>query len=112
MPAFIVPPSAAEDPANRFEFVVPGDDTVYSLPLLKFLPVAVVDRAQRAGGDIGAVLDAFGDGEARRAVETLDAAQIEALTEAWGEASGIRLGESGRSPRSSGATRTRRSTTR
>lgn len=111
MPAFIVPNSQAEAPANRFEFVVPGDDTVYSLPLLKYLPVGVVNAAENAGGDLGKVLAAFGDGPARDAVETLNAEQIEALTAAWGEASGVTLGESGGSPTSSRATRRRLSST-
>jgi hypothetical protein len=83
-----VPKSKAGLKANRFEFKIDGK--VYSVPLLKNLPI---DAAIKLGeGGLANLVAAFGEHEA--VVRTLDEEQLDALTDAWAKASGITLGES------------------
>jgi hypothetical protein len=87
--AFVVPKSKKSIKQNKFEFDIDG--VTYSVPLIKFLPIGVVEKF----GDDGltGILSAF-DGAAAKAVRTLDGEQFEALSNAWTEASGVDTGES------------------
>lgn len=92
-----VPESKKSIRQNQFEFMVPGDDTVYAVPKAKFLPVGVIEKMSTRGAvSISDILDLFGDGgsPAAVAVRTLDSEQLQALTEAWQRDSGLTVGES------------------
>lgn len=94
-----VPPSKKSLKQNRFEFNMPGDKKVYSVPLLKFLKP-----------DLVLELDELSQGMAMRRLlevempgllpkfDELD--QLVGLFEQWGKESGIELGESSASPES------------
>lgn len=95
---FSVPEPKSADNANRFEFTLPGDDQVWSVPLLKYLPLELAERLMVARGT-RAFLPLFGDHRAAlgKKVRTLSLDQIDALVKAWGDASGVTVGESGAS---------------
>lgn len=92
---FEIPQSKAAASENQFSFRLPGDDRTYTVPLIRYLPVGLVERLSDKGSttDLSAVLDAFGEGDAAAAVRKLDAEQFDALMRAWAEASGVELGE-------------------
>lgn len=98
--AFQVPKSKASIRQNRFEFQVEEGGKTYDLPLMKYLPVRVIEAMNDTDRSFGALLSAFGDGEAAEAVRDLDAEQLNALMEAWEEESGITAGESAASSKS------------
>lgn len=88
--AFTVPESKRSIKQNQFEFEIDG--ATYTVPKMKYLPVRVI--ADMESGGLAAVLKAFGDENAVAAVSELDSEQLEALTNAWSEASDITPGES------------------
>lgn len=91
---FAVP--AAETPKDGyFEFTVPGSKTKHKAPLLKHLPFVLVDSIL-TDRQTRRFLPVFGgeDSATGKAVRTLTPVQFEALVKAWGDASGITLGES------------------
>lgn len=100
MSTFQIPVSQASIEQNRFSFQMPGDSKVYSIPLLRYLrPAFVRDLKGMSEQDvIFALLDEFGLDLSDK-FEDLD--QIGALYTAWGEASGISMGESSGSTASS-----------
>jgi len=91
-----VPASKRSIDQNKFEFTVPDDDTVYKVTAVKYLPLGSVEELQGNAGDITLtdILDLFGDADAQAAVRTLDTEQLQALTEAWQQDSGVQMGES------------------
>lgn len=97
--AYEVPASKKSLKQNRFEFTI--EDEKFDVPLMKFMTgdqVKKMAEAAEAGGmlSIDAQYDMFGpaDSKVGRAVRTLDFDQLEALTQAWIEASGVAPGES------------------
>ena len=85
---YIVPKSQSTAPENRFEFSIEGVDGVHSVPLLKYLPVSVVDRLSDEP-TIADLLYLFGtDDDVVSAVRALDADQLTGLMGAWTELSG------------------------
>lgn len=88
--AFQVPASKRSIKQNLFEFTI--EDTTYTVPKMKYLPVRVI--AEMETGGLKAVLAAFGDEKAVEAVGELDSEQLEALTSAWSDESDITPGES------------------
>lgn len=107
-----IPASKASLKQNVFEFKVPGERKVRSLPLLKYTPIGYRNRlaqlaspiqaAQQAGRDpdvedlraLGTVqlelLERFSPG----ITDVMDDDQLAALLKAWQEASQISVGES------------------
>lgn len=90
--AFQVPPSKRSIKQNIFEFQTEDGGKTFTVPKMKFLPVRVI--AEMENGGLKAVLAAFGDEDAVKAVGELDSEQLEALTTAWSEESDISVGES------------------
>lgn len=106
---FVVPKSKASIKQNRFEFQIDG--TKYDVPLLKYLAGDKIEQiaAAESKGGIAAVAAAYGlFGErgtpAGDAVRHLDQEQLEALTSAYMDASGVSVGESSASTDSSEST--------
>lgn len=95
-----VPKSKRSLKQNVFQFTMPGDDTVYSVPKLQFVRPALVTRIE--GGSkvdaVKAVTDEYVPGLFDRFE---DAEQLAGFYNAWAEASGISLGESSPSSASS-----------
>lgn len=89
---FSVPQSKKSLNQNRFEFDHEG--TTYSVPLMKFVPAGSMEAFEAGKETTGLILAADND-KTRDLIRGLDADQIEALVGAWGEASGITVGESG-----------------
>lgn len=89
---FTVPPSKRSIKQNVFEFQTEEGGKTYTVPKMKYLPVRVI--AEMETGGLKAVLAAFGDEDAVKAVGELDSEQLEYLTNAWSEASDIQPGES------------------
>lgn len=89
--AFQVPPSKKSIRQNRFEFEVDG--RTYSMPLLKFLPVASAEEFEREH-NVAGVLAAVDSEEAKAVLRAMDGEQIAALIDAWQEESGVGVGES------------------
>lgn len=91
--AFSVPESKRSIKQNRFEFKV-GTKS-YSIPKLNYLPVESMESFE---GDnptpIRGLLAACDNDAAKDALRKLDGEQIEALMNAWQEASGVTVGES------------------
>lgn len=107
-----VPASKASQKQNVFEFKVPGEKKVRTLPLLKYLPMGMNSRMADAAGPIQAaqkagrkpapeelhalgsiqmeILNKYSPG----LVDNVDAEQLGAVMVAWQEASGISVGES------------------
>lgn len=98
-----VPASKASIEQNRFQFHLPDDPTVYSLPKLQFIRPSLMKAMGGADAErvvLGLIEEyepSIGD-----KFESLD--QLLALYEAWGAASGINLGESSGSGDSSSST--------
>lgn len=88
---FQVPASKRSIKQNRFEFEVDGEQ--YEVPLLKYLPAAAAE-AMEAGKSVTALMMATDTDSAKAALRSLDGEQLEALFDAWQEASGIEVGES------------------
>lgn len=94
--AYTVPESKKSIRQNQFEFQVPGDERIYSVPKAMYLPVGMIEKmsTQTDQVSISDIIGLFGDGEAADAVRTLDREQLENLTEAWQKDSGLTVGES------------------
>lgn len=96
--SFKVPESKRSIGQNLFEFELPGDPTVYTIPKAKYMTTGQVELLAGAGsGDlkITDVLEVLGQNEeAAAAVRTLDVEQMQALMQAWQADSGLELGES------------------
>lgn len=95
---FDVPASKKSIKQNRFEFTIPAADDPdarrnYSIPLLKFAPVAAAEAFEQ-DQPIKAILLALDNAKANDDIRALDGDQFGALIEAWQEASGITAGES------------------
>lgn len=86
-----VPESKRSIKQNRFEFK--ADGKVYSMPQLKFLPMAAAELMEQ-GKEMAAIMLALDDDDARGAVRKMDAEQFKGLMGALAEASGVELGES------------------
>lgn len=89
--AFQVPASKRSHKQNRFEFKLDGK--THSIPLLKFLPVRSAEAFEK-GSNVGGLIAAADSDATREAIRDLDSEQLEALVDAWQEASGVELGES------------------
>lgn len=110
MPVYEVPRSKASIKQNRFEFKMP-DGKKYSVPLLQYIKpslaqkfdesdLSVDENGNLVGGDtkeafdlIRLLLDTYFP-EADLFAQFEDAEQFGAWMTAWGEASGVTLGES------------------
>lgn len=86
---FEVPKSKASIKQNRFEFRIDGQS--HSVPLIKFLPVRIVERMDSNG--LAGILEAF-DPATREVLRDLASDQFEALSDAWAAASEVDVGES------------------
>ena len=93
MSAYIVPPSAASEPENRFEFTMPDGNT-YDVPKLGYLrpelAMRIVTTSEIEGAQI--LFSEFLPPGVFAMFE--DTKQLEGLVNAWKEASGVSLGES------------------
>ena len=91
-----VPESKRSIDQNKFEFNVPGDDRTYKVPKVKYLPLGSMEKLQGQVADVTLtdILDLFDDEDAQAAVRRLDTEQLQALTAAWQQDSGVDLGES------------------
>lgn len=100
---FQVPESKRSIRQNQFEFKVPGDRKTYRIPKAKYMTMGQVETLATKGENVQItdILEILGQGEAREAVRTLDQEQLEALMEAWQEASGLSVGESSASTETS-----------
>ena len=92
---FQVPESKRSIDQNKFEFTVPGDEKVYRVPKAKYLTLGKMDVLSGKAEEvtIADIIDLFGEDNAE-AIRTLDKDQMEALTNAWQQDSGIEMGES------------------
>lgn len=95
---FQVPESKRSIKQNQFLFQVPDDGREYSIPKAQFLPVGVIEKMAGNPEEV-TILDILGmfdtaDEAATKAIRTLDATQLQALTQAWQDASGVTTGES------------------
>lgn len=88
---FDVPASKKSIAQNRFEFTLEGES--YSLPLLKFAPVAAAEHFEN-GRNVAGILACCENEAAREAVRSLDSDQFGELLNAWSAASGVTPGES------------------
>ena len=90
---FEVPASKASIKQNRFEFHIPGNRTVFSIPKLGFLKPALALRVSELS-EIAAAKVLFDEllPEAFDLFE--DTEQLEAFMAAWQKASGVGVGES------------------
>ena len=95
--AFQIPASKRSIKQNRFEFKV-GNKT-HSIPLLKFLPVRAAELFEN-GKNLAGLIAAADEDATREVIRDLDGEQLEALIEAWQEASGVEVGESSASSES------------
>lgn len=98
-----VPPSKKSLKQNQFEFQLPGETRVRSVPLLKFIRPSFI----RDFGDLDETkfMIKFLDTELPDVLDTLeDAEQLTNLLNAWSAESGVSLGESEPSPDSSPST--------
>jgi hypothetical protein len=89
--AFAVPQSKKSLKQNRFEFTIEGE--THELPLLKFVSAGAAEAFELGQNTRGLILGADSE-RTRDLIRSLDSDQLEALTNAWGEASGISTGES------------------
>lgn len=89
--AFEVPASKKSIKQNRFTFKVDG--ATYTIPLLKFAPVAAAEAFEGDRNVAGLMLCCENDA-ARNAIRAMDGDQFGALMDAWQEASGVDVGES------------------
>lgn len=92
--SFEVPQSKRSVKQNRFEFTVDGKQ--YEIPLLKFAPVAAIEHFEAERVVTGLVM--MCDDEATKdAIRSFDGDQLDAFSNAYQEASGVSVGESGAS---------------
>lgn len=93
---FQVPESKRSLHQNQFEFQLPGDDTIFRVPKAKYLTSGEVEKlSDKASIAFTDILSIFGKDEAAAlAIRELDTEQLEALMEAYTDASGMSLGES------------------
>lgn len=109
---FQVPTSKASIDQNQFKFQLPGSRKTYTLPKMQYISSDLRERMQSAGTRLKTVIDAGGTPDPESAAEMgkiqrelfekyapglyelVTDDQIEAIQEAWQEASGISLGES------------------
>lgn len=109
--AYEVPASKASIKQNQFEFKVPGERKMRSLPLLQYMPIGFRTKMGTVGARIKAAQDAGTDPAREDLVELgglqlemlekfspgldelLDSDQLGGLLKAWTEASGVTLGE-------------------
>lgn len=89
--AFAVPQSKKSIKQNRFEFEVGGE--TFDVPLLKFAPVAAMEAFENGKNITGFLMTADSD-RAREALRGMDSEQLDALSDAWSEASDVTPGES------------------
>ena len=90
---FRVPASRASLNQNRFQFQLPNEEQIRSLPKLKFLKPSIAVRIEEMPLQQAViVLFETYDPTVLDAIEDLE--QLEAIVEAWATASGIALGES------------------
>jgi hypothetical protein len=94
--AFQVPPSKASFKQNRFEFQLPGSRKVFSVPLLKYVKPSLAIELEEAS-ELGAVKLLFGEYLPEAFPLFEDGDQLGAFLDAWKEASGLGVGESGAS---------------
>lgn len=106
---FTVPKSKASIAQNRFSFQIGAKK--YSIPLLRYLSgekIEVISAAEEKGGmaAVAAAYGLFGESgtPAGDAVRQLDQEQLEALTSAYMDASGVSVGESSASTGSAEST--------
>lgn len=99
---YAVPASKRSLKQNRFEFTVPGDKKLYSMPLARYLTTGQVEEMSKLGDEVGildilALFDERGGAVtkgASAAVRTLEQEQVQELMVAWQTESGISVGES------------------
>jgi hypothetical protein len=91
-----VPASKASIKQNRFEFQLPGSKKVHSVPLLKYLKPSLALELEEAS-ELAAAKILFNEYLPEAFPQFEDAEQLEAFLEAWKDASGIGVGESGAS---------------
>lgn len=109
---FKVPESKASIKQNQFEFTLPGGKKVYSLPKMQYISSDLRERMQSVGSALKADVDAGREPSPEAAAEMgrlqrelfekyapelykkVSDDQLEAIQEAWQEASNITLGES------------------
>lgn len=96
--SFAIPEPQSVNPDARFTFTTP-DGAEWSVPLLRFLPMALADRLLATKRTSG-FLELFGPASEPLGVAVRELApdQFGALISAWGEASGVTVGESKASP--------------
>ena len=93
---FEVPAPQASIKQNRFEFTLPGSKKVYSVPKLQFVkPALALSFGELSEVQVANLL--FGEYLPDVFPLLEDSTQLEALLNAWKEASGIGVGESGAS---------------
>lgn len=91
--AYEVPRSKKSLAQNRFEFTIEGSKKKYSIPLLKFLKPDLVLSLESMTQAIA--MKTLLETEAPGILEVIeDMDQLENLFVAWGEASGVTMGES------------------
>lgn len=95
---FTIPPSKKDEDTNRFHFLWGEDPETheprkYSLPLLKYLPVAAAEQFELGNQVQGLLLGADTE-EVRDIIRGLDGDQFEAFMDQWQEASKTSVGES------------------
>ncbi|MCB2411790.1 hypothetical protein LGT39_02865 [Demequina sp. TTPB684] len=99
---FAVPaPKSVTDPDARFEFTMPGSKKKWAVPLLKYLPIEIAEKVVVAK-QVRDWMPLFGPPEEplALAIRGLTTDQVSELVKAWGEASGITVGESAASSNS------------
>lgn len=98
-----VPESKRSIDQDKFEFKVPGDRRKYKIPKVKYLPLDAIKKLEAAarGGEaakdvtLDDIVNLFGsDAAVQKAIGTLDTSQLQALTIAWQQDSGVSVGES------------------
>lgn len=107
-----VPASRASFKQNQFEFKVPGEKKIRSLPYLQFTPVGFRDKLAKLAGPIQAARDAgrdpatadlqkFGEFQLEMleryspgVADVMDNEQLADLLMKWQEASRVSVGES------------------
>ena len=90
---FKVPTFDPSDPQFRFDFSTP-DGEEWSIPLIQYVPLPVMESAQAKGGVGFIELIRELDPKLGDAVAAFSAAQLSALEKAWITESGSTVGES------------------
>lgn len=90
-----VPESKRSIDQNKWSFKVPGSETEYQITKAKYLPLGLVEKLEgKKDVTLKDIFDMFGgDEEVREAIRSLDTEQLQNLTEAWQNDSGVQLGE-------------------